>query len=176
MNIQLTRTRNTDLDVPVSDYTITGLRTTRGREGTGFTGTLKRGKTVLGEVEDWGDGGGTWLRGNPGPAEQALLDAWVAAHPPLTGFTGEPMDYSLDLALGMLAEDIMMGRELSRKAKKHTIFVLPGEQPSDGYRALTGGPVSPGSLAYLSEKFPGQAVRVWTADRGWVPADTAVMA
>lgn len=174
MTVKLTRTKNTDIEVPVSDYTITNIRKTRGMEGEGFTGTLKRGKTTIGEVVDWGDGGGTYIRGGVLTAEAALIDTWVAAHPPLPNRYGEPLEYNWDLALGMLAEDILLGRELARKAKTHTLFLLPGESPTDAYHTLSGGPVSTESLAYLAREYPGQAIRVWTPQKGWAPAEVAL--
>lgn len=68
----------TGLEVPHTRYSITSLQQATTRNGIAFSANVKEGRTLLGVIENHGDGGGTWFYpGTPG-ARHAMTEFTAA--------------------------------------------------------------------------------------------------
>lgn len=70
----------TDVEAPASDYTLSKVTTMQGRESEAYNAVIKRGKTVVGEAHNDGNGGETFIH-FINRDEQALFNEYVAQWP-----------------------------------------------------------------------------------------------
>jgi hypothetical protein len=169
VNINIAPAPATLVPLPCDLYTFKAYKRTTGREGHGFIANLYRGKTKLGEVADYGDGGGAWMRGRLAPEEQTILDAAVAATPSIHSY-GMDLTMSQEFLFSLLADEHDLAAELRRRSRTKTPFILADEKPGQGYRSVNE-PLTANLATWLCEQFPGQTVRVWNKD-AWVDAST----
>ena len=108
-----------------SDYSVKGLKTFRGVEGTGFEATLYRGSKRIATVVDDGWGGcHKWYWMDESAEEEALLSTHIAALPAETcdfeGTDGKPFVYKMDDdgfvsgLVGLLEDERRAKRTLNR--------------------------------------------------------------
>ena len=111
-------------------YTVTGIKSFRGREGYGFNATLHRDGRKVAFVIDQADGGECryeWLakdRTQAAADEQALTD-YCATLPP-TEFAGHTLAMNTDMLLSELVESAENAQRIARALKKHVVFVDEG--------------------------------------------------
>lgn len=109
-------------------YTFRGLRTWRGREGSGWQGTLYAGQVRVAFVHDDGNGGmHDWQVHDP-----AALRAWEATVPARHAHSRQD---DFDLAIARLADDTEAARKIARLCKSRTLFRLP-DDAADTYREI----------------------------------------
>lgn len=165
-------------------FTVKAFKTTRGREGGGYTFTLLLNGEVVGDVENWGDGGGSWIRGNVRADLQAVLDAAITASPaqPSPWADKIPADASLEDALwyaplevesadhylSIIGEEVAAARTLDRQAKTALLFLRDGETPEDGaYNRLSKSTVADLTIPAV-RALVGETSRVWHGGT-WTP-------
>lgn len=159
----------TRLVIPESDYSVTGLKTLRGRETRAVEAKLRRGKTVIADIHNDGNGGMTFVRfasRDESAAFSAWVDSWTVRIE--SEYFPEGHDYEVDSAVDALVDEIILAKQLKSKAKTKFLFLEEGESPMESYHELT-------NITFGDEKLPGVlakhapgAVECW-GGQGWVP-------
>jgi hypothetical protein len=162
-----------DLPVPAMPFTLGTVRTWQGRDGQGCQVKVMQGRTLLGTLDDEGNGGGTWFRPQqPGTRQMwqdyvrafdgRTYDVWSAPDGgPLTlGSSNDGRGSEEDVAT-LLSLDAMLAKDLNRASRTRTLFLLDDDRPADGPQALSGGPDSPAARQWLQRQHGGRRIRIW---------------
>jgi hypothetical protein len=123
-------------------------------EGSGFNASIYAdGKKVL-DLIDEGNGGAlhVYAIGEEGRRVEKELKALCATLPKDKAY-GIEIDVDADIYLDELVNEAQFQAKLARLRKKATPFVLPGEDPSVGYRTINTPDVEK-AKAFLDKKFP----------------------
>lgn len=141
-------------------YSVTGVKSFRGREGYGFNANLHRDGRKVAFVMDDADGGEfnyEWSAKDRAQAradEQALAD-YCKTLPPVE-FQGASLTMNADLFLGELVEAAENAQRLARhvriQLKKHVVFVAEGK-----IRASAAPPTA-ALIASFAAKYPGAMI------------------
>lgn len=138
-------------------YSVTGIKSFRGREGYGFNATLHRDGRKVAFVIDEANGGCfryEWLGKDAATRqadEQALAD-YCATLPQTDLGNGHSVATDADLFLATIVEDAENAQRLLRRVrillKKHVLFVFDGKM-----RQSTAAP-TPSLIAQFAAKYP----------------------
>jgi hypothetical protein len=157
--------------IPASDYVITGLKTMMGREGEAFSGKLRKGKRIVADILQDGNGGETRLYfvTREDDAEfTEFVKLWEGMIWGVTDFSPEGFPFRTDEdVVNLLAYDMMLLKELKRASKTKLLFLKDGESPRDLYNIVTKLTFEHSDLkAILAKQFP-EVVLYWN-NEGWV--------
>lgn len=168
---EMTKLAASNTEIPASDYSITGLKSMMGREGEAFSGKLRKGKRIVADILQDGNGGETriYYATREDEAEFAeFVRLWDGMIWGVTEFSPEgfPFDSDEDV-INFLANDLMLLKELKRAAKTKLLFLKAGESPRDLYNIVTKLTYAdPDLKAIIAKHFPDVAL-YWN-DEGWV--------
>ena len=164
----------------IAEYKITKFRTFRGHDGQGFNATLSHNGKPVALVDDDGYGGGLafdWLDHKNGREDYTVLDhmgetvthrmtaeeyAFFEAYKDLTyvfEYNNSVNRHSADTIIGALIEEY----ELSKKAKKKTLYKLKGQE--GWYSANI--PYDSRVEQYLVKKFGDRLLTIFNRDGYW---------
>lgn len=141
-------------------YSVTGIKSFRGREGYGFNANLHRDGRKVAFVMDEADGGELryeWAGKDAATRaadQQALADYCATLQP--VEFHGHSLTMNPDLFLSTLVEDAENAKRIERSLrialKKHVLFVL------DGKMLQSKAPPSQELIARLTANNPGAVI------------------
>lgn len=141
------------------NYQISNMKATRGRDGGGFTGKLwlcdDNGvqKLLLGDLADYGDGGGVSCYENKNAAvEFKAMLAFVTSQPPEEGSFG-PLRVSFDLWCGALANECEVFYKAKRARKTQTFAQTSEQRKASSYEKLREPHGSAQSIAYFGPEY-----------------------
>jgi hypothetical protein len=157
------------LEIPESEYNLLGLKTLKGRETRVVEARLRRGKTVIADIYNDGNGGQTFARftsRDESAAFHAWVDSWTIRIE--SDYFPEGHAYEADSVLDALVEEVLLAKELKRKAKKQFLFLEEGEDPQDGYHELTNVTFDDPRIPGFLKTHVAHAVMYWN-NEGWVP-------
>jgi hypothetical protein len=157
------------LVVPENEYNISGLKTLQGRETRAVEGKLRRGKTVIADIHNDGNGGQTFARftsREESTAFHAWVDSWTIRIE--SEYNPEGYAYEADNVLDALVEEMLLAKELKRKAKTKFLFLEEGEDPMTEYHLLNALTFENPRLPEFIAKYAPGAVLYWN-NEGWVP-------
>lgn len=157
------------LEIPESEYNLTGLKTLRGRETRAVEAKLRRGKTVIADIHNDGNGGMTFARftsRDESTAFHAWVDSWTIRIE--SDYFPDGHAYEADSVLDALVEEILLAKELNRKAKTKFLFLEEGEDPMTEYHLLGNLTFENPRLPEFIAKYAPGAVLYWN-NEGWVP-------
>lgn len=157
------------LVIPEGEYNISGLKTLTGRETRVVEARLRRGKKVIADVYNDGNGGMTFARFNDRDEANAF-NAWVESWTIRieSEYNPEGYEYAQDNVLDALVEEILLAKELKRKAKTKFLFLEEGEDPMTEYHLLNSLTFENPRLPEFIAKYAPGAVLYWN-NEGWVP-------
>lgn len=121
--------------MPNHPYTVTGVKSFRGREGYGFNATLHRDGRKVAHVIDDGNGGCyryEWLGKDLATqrADATALSDYAATLPPIEPGTGPVPALCVDMLVGELVDEAEtmanIRKLLRRELKQRVLFVLDG--------------------------------------------------
>jgi hypothetical protein len=157
------------LEIPESDYSISGLKTLAGRETRVVEAKLRRGKTVIADIQNDGNGGQTFARfisREESAAFHAWVDSWTIRIE--SEYFPEGHAYDAGSVLDALVDEVLLAKDLKRKAKTKFLFLEEGEDPMTEYHLLINITFeNPRLPERIAEYAPG-AVLYWN-NEGWVP-------
>ncbi|MDW8804332.1 hypothetical protein P1P68_05885 [Streptomyces scabiei] len=119
----------TGLEVPHTRYTITSLQQVTTRNGIAFSANVKKGRTLLGVIENTGDGGGTWFYPGTPNARQAMAEFTAACR-----WNGKPVGE--EEVYERLIDEYDLARTAKRCARQRT-SLLRGLDDDGGDNFLT---------------------------------------
>lgn len=101
----------------IGEYTVKIQRRFEGREGVGFDATLVRNGTAVADVNQRGDGGGTWARFYD-KQEQTDFNSYVALYTWTWGQEfGEAFNYDEESVLDLLANEAIEFKRMNASKK-----------------------------------------------------------
>ncbi|GHH25606.1 hypothetical protein [Streptomyces rubradiris] len=110
---ELTTLPLTGLEVPHTRYSITSLQQVNTRNGIAFSANVKEGNTLLGVIENHGDGGGTWFYPAIRHGRQAMAEFTAACR-----WKGEPV--TEEQVYDRLIDEYDLARTARRCARQRT--------------------------------------------------------
>ena len=149
---------------PDGPYTVTGYKAHNTRNGVAFAAKLRRDGKIVGDIENDGNGGMTFVHYS-NREESALFGTYVKAWGGLKVYDVSPYEEE-DVADALITE-FECSRALNGKFKAGKVpFLRAGEDPREGYRYIS----NPGSTTEaLVQKVRETELggRVWDGSR-WV--------
>ena len=134
----------------IGEYEVKIQRRFEGREGTGFDATLIRNGVTVADVNQRGDGGGTWARFYD-KQEHADFDAYIALYTWTWGAEfGEAFNYDEESVLDLLASEAI---ELKRmNASKKTYVKRAGHVYAYAFNVDKGATALPATFVQVLKR------------------------
>lgn len=164
-----TSVTNTQLEKQGHKYTVTKIKTFRGREGHGLNATLCRDGNAVAFILDDGNGGMVdfdWADQKHGEsAEEAMFQAFIAATvPPDPKDEDSTLDaatlrqFAMENWVNTEVDSLQHDKRLRKACKTKTLFQVGDKIGSDEFMVIKG--VAPIIRPYLEKKYKGQKIRI----------------
>ncbi|NKS56259.1 hypothetical protein GS504_01350 [Rhodococcus hoagii] len=148
---------------PSDAYTVTGIKSLDTSDGYAYTGTLRAGKRIIGNVENSGTGGPTTVYLKDPAKDRAPWLEWAAKWPEARG----PQDD--EWAAAELAEEALLVKSLRNASRRGIPVLLDADlsSPIHGFSIATGfRSDTPGHLESLRED---ERLSAYWDGTAWVP-------
>jgi len=168
-----TSVTNDQLERQGHKYTLTKIKTFRGRDGHGLNATLNRDGKAIAEILDEGSGGMVdfdWLDQQHGEsAEEAMFKAFIAQVVPPDP-EDEPKEgehrlspatlqqFAMEQWVNTEVDRIQNDKRFRKACKTKTLFQVGAEVGGDSFRVIKG--VAPHINEFLRKKYAGQKVLI----------------
>lgn len=134
-------------------YSVTKVKTFRGREGEGFNATLLCNGKPVAHVDDDANGGCYdfhWLAKDraQAQADEAALNAYVKTLPEFTVF-GTTLEHDADTFVSELVEEVSLRKQFARMIKASVLLVVDGT-----LRNTKRGTNTPTAIAAVKARHP----------------------
>jgi hypothetical protein len=158
-------------EVPASDYVITGLKTMMGREGTAYSAKVRKGKHVIADLLQDGNGGELrydFVTRDDEAEFNEFVKLWEGMVWGITDFSPEGFPFDdAESVLDFFVMDQILLKELKRASKTKLLLLKAGESPRDLYNIVTKLTFDhPDLKAILAKDLP-QVALYWNGE-GWV--------
>jgi hypothetical protein len=160
---------NDQLEQQGHKYTVTKIKTFRGREGYGLNATLCRDGKPVAFILDDANGGMVdfdWVDQKHGEsAEEAMFKGFVASLPPDPEDKGSTLDprtleqFAMERWVNAEVDRITNDKRMRKACKTKTLFQVGAEVGGDEFRVIKG-PALPHIREYLQKKYAGQKLRI----------------
>lgn len=166
----MTKLAASNTEVPASDYVITGLKTLQGREGTAYTAKVRKGKRVIADLLQDGNGGELriYFASREDEAEfNEFVKLWDGMTWGITEFSPEGFPFKdAEDVLDFFVMDQILLKELKRASKTKFLFIKAGESPENLHNIITKLTYDHPNLKEILANFPEVAL-YWNGE-GWV--------
>jgi hypothetical protein len=157
-------------EIPASDYVTTGLKTMQGREGTAYTAKVRKGKRVVADLLQDGNGGELrydFVTRDDAAEFNEFVKLWEGMTWGITDFSPEGFPFrDAEDVLDFFVMDQILLKELKRASKTKFLFLKEGESPNDSYNIVGGLTFDNPDLKAILAKVP-EVVLYWNGE-GWV--------